>query len=98
VAVKRHCAPVDLDFFVAFDNDAVVVPRLRTCALVAYARNGSPHARLHGRHFATRRAAMDEIVDWLGFYNSRRLHSTLDYVSPMTFEQNWFAAQQGAGV
>jgi transposase InsO family protein len=38
---------------------------------------------------------MDEIVDWLGFYNSRRLHSTLDYVSPMTFEQNWFAAQQG---
>jgi transposase InsO family protein len=52
-------------------------------------------ARLHGRHFATRRAAMDEIIDWLGFYNSRRLHSTLDYVSPMTFEQNWFAAQQG---
>lgn len=52
-------------------------------------------ARLHGRHFATRRAAMDEIVDWLGFYNSRRLHSTLDYVSPMTFEKNWFAAQQG---
>jgi hypothetical protein len=52
-------------------------------------------ARLHGRHFATRRAAMDEIVDWPGFYNSRRLHSTLDYVSPMTFGQNWFAAQHG---
>ena len=52
-------------------------------------------ARLHGRNFATRRAAMDEIVDWLGFYNSRRLHSTLDYVSPMTFEKNRFAAQQG---
>jgi len=43
VAVKRHCAPVDLDRFVAFDSDAVVVPRLRTCVLVAYARNGSPH-------------------------------------------------------
>ena len=25
-------------------------------------------ALLHGRHFATRRAEMDEIVDWLGFY------------------------------
>jgi putative transposase len=37
---------------------------------------------------------MDEIVDWLGFYNARQLHSTLDYVSPMTFELNWFAAQQ----
>jgi transposase InsO family protein len=27
-------------------------------------------ARLHGRRFATRRAAMDEVIDWLGFYNS----------------------------
>ena len=52
-------------------------------------------ARLHSRRFATRRAAMDEIVDWLGFYNARRLHSTLNYVSPMTFEKNWAAAQQG---
>jgi len=51
--------------------------------------------RLHGRQFATRRAAMDEVVDWLSFYNARRLHSTLNYVSPMTFEKNWAAAQQG---
>jgi transposase InsO family protein len=52
-------------------------------------------ARMHGRHFATRRAVMDEVIDWLGFYNARRLHSALDYVSPMTFEKNWLAAQQG---
>jgi hypothetical protein len=26
-----------------------------------------------------------------------RLHSTLGYVSPMTFEQRWFAAQQQEG-
>ena len=50
-------------------------------------------ARLHGRHFATRRAAMDEVVDWLGFYNARRLHSTLNYVSPMMFEKTWAATQ-----
>jgi transposase InsO family protein len=31
---------------------------------------------------------MDEVIDWQGFYNARRLHSTLDYVSPMTFEKN----------
>jgi transposase InsO family protein len=31
-------------------------------------------------------------ADWLGFYNARRLHSTLDYVSPMTFEKKWLAA------
>ena len=50
--------------------------------------------RLYGRRFATRREAMDEVVDWPTFYNHRRLHSTLGYVSPMTFEQRWFAAQQ----
>jgi transposase InsO family protein len=32
--------------------------------------------RLHGRKFATRRQAMDEVIDWLAFYNHRRLHST----------------------
>ena len=51
-------------------------------------------ARLHGKRFATRRHAMDEVVDWLNFYNHKRLHSTLDYVSPMTFEKRWNAAQQ----
>jgi len=51
-------------------------------------------ARLHGVRFATRRAAMDEVIDWMSFYNHRRLHSTLDYVSPMQFEQRWFAGQE----
>ena len=55
-------------------------------------------ARLHGRHFTTRRAAMDEIVDWLGFYNARRLHSTLHFVSPRTCEKTWAAAQSGQAV
>jgi len=50
--------------------------------------------RLYGRRFETRRAAMDEVIDWLGFYDQRRLHSTLGYVSPMQFERAWLAAQQ----
>ncbi len=50
--------------------------------------------RLYGRRFATRREAMDEVIDWINFYNHKRLHSTLGYVSPMTFEQRWTAAQQ----
>ena len=49
--------------------------------------------RLHGMRFDTRRQAMDEVIDWLTFYNHRRLHSTLGYISPMRFENNWFAAQ-----
>lgn len=50
--------------------------------------------RLYGKRFATRREAMDEVIDWLNFYNHKRLHSTLGYVSPQTFEQRWLAAQQ----
>ena len=50
--------------------------------------------RLHGQRFDTRRDAMDEVIDWLTFYNHRRLHSTLGYVSPMQFERAWFAAQE----
>jgi putative transposase len=50
--------------------------------------------RLYGRRFASRRQAMDEVIDWLTFYNYKRLHSTLGYASPMMFEQRWIAAQQ----
>ena len=49
--------------------------------------------RLYGMRFETRRQAMDEVIDWLTYYNHRRLHSTLGYISPMHFEKNWFAAQ-----
>ena len=35
---------------------------------------------------------MDEIIAWPLWYNSTRLHSTLAYVSPMQFEQDWLAA------
>src|SRR5471032_671756 len=45
--------------------------------------------RLHATHFATRRQAKDEVIDWLRFYNHRRLHSTLGYLSPMAFEKKW---------
>jgi putative transposase len=49
--------------------------------------------RLHGQRFVTRRQAKDEVIAWLLWYNQTRLHSTLDYVSPMRFEQDWLAAQ-----
>jgi len=50
--------------------------------------------RLYGRRFATSREAMDEVVDRLTFYTYKRLHLTLGYVSSITFEQRWIAAQQ----
>ena len=49
--------------------------------------------RLHRQRFETRRQAKDEIVVWLIWCNRARLHSTLAYVSPMRFEENWLANQ-----
>ena len=49
--------------------------------------------RLHGMRFGTRRQAKDEVMDWITFYNHRRLHSTLGYTSPMAFEQKLLARQ-----
>ena len=49
--------------------------------------------RLHGQRFETRRQAMDEVIAWLLWYNRARLHSTLAYVSPTRFEENWLANQ-----
>lgn len=50
--------------------------------------------RLHGQRFKSRRQAMDEVVAWMLWYNRTRLHSTLAYVSPMQFEENWLAGQR----
>ena len=49
--------------------------------------------RLQGQRFKTARQAKDEIVAWLLWYNRTRLHSTLAYVSPMRFEEDWLAQQ-----
>jgi transposase InsO family protein len=50
--------------------------------------------RLHGSRFDTWQLAQDEVIDWINFYNHRRMHSTLGYVSSMAFEKNWFANQE----
>jgi transposase InsO family protein len=46
--------------------------------------------RLYGRQFTSRR----EVIDWLGYYNHSRLHSTLNYMSSMQFDQRWLAEQR----
>ena len=54
--------------------------------------------RLAGRKFRTRREAQDEALEWIHWYNNRRMHSTLNYRSPVQFEKAWESSdQQGQG-
>lgn len=50
-------------------------------------------ARVYGKKFSTRQQGIDEVMNWIHFYNAKRLHSTLNYVSPMQFEEKWHAAR-----
>ena len=51
---------------------------------------------LHGRHCATIREAKDAVLEWLRWYNRNRMHSTLDYSSPIEYEQRWSEEQRKA--
>jgi putative transposase len=45
--------------------------------------------RLHGERFETIREAKDAVLVWLLWYNRQRMHSTLNYLSPVEFESHW---------
>jgi len=51
---------------------------------------------IHVQNFVTREVAKTAIVEWIEvFYNRQRIHSTLNYLSPVQFEQQyWLSLQQ----
>nr|WP_253255884.1 IS3 family transposase [Legionella quinlivanii] len=45
---------------------------------------------LNYHRFATKACAKLAVIDYLAFYNGRRLHSTLGYKTPLAFEQEFY--------
>jgi putative transposase len=40
-------------------------------------------------HFSTREEARRAVFEWITWYNGERLHSSIEYMSPMEFEESW---------
>ncbi|MFI9446123.1 IS3 family transposase [Streptomyces avermitilis] len=55
---------------------------------------GLKRETLHQRLFSTVRQARLEIFQWLTYYNTRRRHSALSYLSPAEFEQQRLRADK----
>ncbi|WP_093802141.1 IS3 family transposase [Streptomyces sp. Wb2n-11] len=56
-------------------------------ALAESFRQGLKRETMHQRVFSTVRQSRLEIFQWLTYYNARRRHSALNYLSPAEFEQ-----------
>jgi putative transposase len=53
--------------------------------------------RVHWKHYQTRIEAQQDVLDYIAmFYNSQRLHSYLDYVSPMDYESAMVELEKAA--
>ena len=56
--------------------------------------NSLKNERVHGTRYDTRDEAIADVFDYIEpFYNRRRKHSTLGYVSPVKFLENWVSTQ-----
>jgi len=59
--------------------------------------NSLKNERVHHQSYGTREEAKRDIFDYIeGFYNRRRRHSTLGYVSPAEYYANWLIQQKMA--
>lgn len=46
---------------------------------------------VHGAAFKTRAEAAQALVEYFGYYNTERIHSSLGYLTPSEFERRWRA-------
>jgi transposase InsO family protein len=46
---------------------------------------------VHGAQFRARAEAAHVLVENFGYYNTERIHSSVDYLTPSEFERRWRA-------
>jgi len=49
---------------------------------------------VHGAQFKTRAEAAQALLEYFGYYNTERIHSSLGYLTPSEFERRWRAENE----
>lgn len=52
---------------------------------------------VHGAEFKTRAEAEQALIEYFGYYNTERIHSSLGYLAPSEFERRWRAENERRG-
>ncbi len=52
---------------------------------------------VHGAEFKTRAEAAQALLEYFGYYNTERIHSSLGYLTPSEFERRWHAENERRG-
>jgi transposase InsO family protein len=52
---------------------------------------------VHGTEFKTRAEAAQALLEYFGYYNTERIHSSLGYLTPSEFERRWRAEHEPRG-
>ena len=61
---------------------------LTATSQLALAQEGGEGQAHDHRHWASEADARRDVFRWIAFYNHRRRHSTLGYLSPADYEQS----------
>ena len=52
--------------------------------------------RVYHQQYQMRAEAKADLIEYIGYYNTERRHSALEYLSPAEFERQWQSQQHSA--
>jgi putative transposase len=80
---KRHCRAMEI-----VQSMGTVGDSYDNCMMES-AWSSLKRELVYESHFTTKKEARQAVFEWLVWYNHERLHSSIDYMSPMEFEEFW---------
>jgi putative transposase len=80
---KKHCTAMDIVQSMGSVGDSY------DNSMMESAWSSLKRELVYETHFATKEEARKAVFEWIIWYNNERLHSSIEYMSPMEFEASW---------